>query len=177
MVHQPSRYSWEVEEQHYLGVREGSNANDRPQLGEQPFRDFVKHDQPVQGVTRVPSKRHPTSRVTDGFVRKEVIEKLESEIKSFVKGTKVASSRLEASVKDLETKYNDYTKYLPKWVKSTRNQITHRNGRAVLCSPAPLWLCGWNYYSSDYEFHDGEPEGEVCKKCKASALEQEGAGG
>ena len=57
---QPSRFSWEVEEQHYLGAREGSTANDRPQLGEQPFRDFVKHDQPGQGVARVPSKRDPT---------------------------------------------------------------------------------------------------------------------
>lgn len=130
-----------------------------------------------QGKESLESQANAIPRVTDDFVRKEVIEKLESEIKSFVKGTKVASSRLEASVKDLEAKYNDYTKYLPKWVKSTRNQITHRNGRVVLCSPAPLrkTLCGWKYYSSDYEFHDGERE--VCKKCKASALEQEGAGG
>jgi hypothetical protein len=130
-----------------------------------------------QGKESLESQANAIPRVTDDFVRKEVIETLESEIKSFAKGTKEASSRLEASVKDLEAKYNDYTKYLPKWVKSTRNQITHRNGRVVLRSPAPLrkTLCGWNYYSSDYEFHDGERE--VCKKCKASALEQEGAGG
>lgn len=173
---QPSRFSWEVEEQLLEHAKEALqtialNSENNP-FG--TLSNMIN-----QGKESLESQANAIPRVTDGFVRKEAIEKLESEIKSLVKGTKVASSRLEASVHGLETKYNDYTKYLPKWVKSTRKQITHRNGRVVLCSLAPLWktFCRWNYYSSDYEFHDGEPEGEVCKKCKASVLEQEGAGG
>ena len=62
-------------------------------------------------------------------VRKEVHERLEQEIKSFIKGAKVESLRLGAVVQALEIKYHDYTKYLQKWVKSTRNQIAHRNSK------------------------------------------------
>ena len=108
--------------------------------------------------------------------QKEVFEKLEMEFKSFVKGTKVETSRLDSAVQTLELKFNDYTKYLPPWVKSTRTQVVHRNAKIVLCSPAAMWktLCGWNYYNSEYELHEGKPAGETCKKCSSSALAQGG---
>ena len=100
--------------------------------------------------------------------------KVRHELRSFVKGTKVETNRLDSAVRALEAKYNDCTKYLPKWVKSTRTQVIHHNSKVFLCSPAAMWktLCGWNYDASEYELHEGEPTGEICKKCAASAQMQ-----
>lgn len=82
----------------------------------------------------------------DDFAQKEVVENLK-ELKWFISGTKATSNKLERSVQALEAKYKDYTKFLPRWVKSTRQQITHKNCKVFLCSPAPMWktVCGWNY--------------------------------
>ena len=89
-------------------------------------------------------------RPPDSFAKKEVLERLELEIKSFMKGTKAESSRLDDAIQVLENKYRKTnttinTKYLPMWVKSVRNQVTHQNSKIFLCAPAPLWKTqfGW----------------------------------
>eukprot|EP00435_Cladocopium_sp_Y103_P051234 s2172_g15.t2 len=107
----------------------------------------------------------------NSLASKEVVDRLKEELKKFINGTKATSSRLESSVADLESKYNDYTKYLPAWVRSTRHQVVHKNTKVFLCAPAPLWrtVCGWAYYKSDYEFHEAEPQGTRCQKCGISA--------
>ena len=108
----------------------------------------------------------------------ELIGKLRTEIDSFMNGTKVDTIELTKKVKQLEARFDNYTKFLPSFVVSHRAHVVHRNNKIFLCSPSYMWktACGWNYYSSDYEFTDDLGTKVTCQKCMTmtSALQQRG---
>lgn len=108
----------------------------------------------------------------------ELIGKLRTEIDSFMNGTKVNTNELTKKVKQLEMRFDNYTKFLPAFVISHRAHVVHRNNKIFLCSPSYMWktACGWNYYSSDYEFTEDMGTKVSCQKCMAmtSAPQQRG---
>eukprot|EP00435_Cladocopium_sp_Y103_P042020 s1275_g11.t1 len=174
MVGESGRLLRSLEEQRDPGICKGGIADNCIERRVHTLRHFEQHDK--RRKEGCPETNANATFDATTFAQKDVVDKLEEEIKKFVKGTKVSSKKLEEAVTSLEIKYNDYTKYLPAWVKSNRQQVIHKNCKIILCSPAPLWktICGWNYYHSDYEFHEGEPDGTRCQKCWASALAQGG---
>ena len=108
----------------------------------------------------------------------ELVGKLKTEIDSFMNGTKADTTELTTKVRQLETKFENYTKFLPPLVISNRASVVHRNNKVFLCSPSYMWRtqCGWNYYNSDYEFSEDLGMKVTCQKCSTSALQQRGKG-
>ena len=104
-----------------------------------------------------------------------MVNKLEAELKDFKENTTEAKCKLQAAIKELNVKFDGSVKYLPRLVKSHRNQVVHLNTKALVYAPSHLWrtVCGWHYYNSTYEFLAGDTNMITCHKCNAAAQGKE----
>ena len=105
-----------------------------------------------------------------------VVQKLKEELETFKGHTLGSHVALENAIKDVEDQVTQSSKYLPKMVKSVRQQVIHANVVTLVYAPPITWRtkCGWYYHASNYEFTDGDVSKVSCIKCRPSAPVQGG---
>ena len=113
----------------------------------------------------------PTQSAAEVEEADSKVNSLKEDLAKFKGSTKAAADKLKTAVKTLEQRADSSSKYLPPLVRSGRNQVVHKNTKVLVFAPAYLWRtkCGWGYYSSNYEFVEGEDTMVTCQKCTASA--------
>ena len=105
-----------------------------------------------------------------------VVQKLKEELDTFKGHTLGSHVALESAIKDVEDQVTQSSKYLPKMVKSVKQQVIHANMVTLVYAPPITWRtkCGWYYHASNYEFTDGDVSKVSCIKCRPSAQTQGG---
>lgn len=87
----------------------------------------------------------------------------------------MAKRKLTETINELNVKFEGSVKYVPRLVKSHRNQVIHLNTKALVYAPSHLWktVCGWHYYNSTCEFLAGDMGMITCNKCLQAAQSKE----
>ena len=139
------------------------------------INDLVKDSDQVDAEMRQLAPSVHASMPLEPEVKLAMVKKLETELSAFKANSTEAKNKLAESIKELNLKFEGSTKYLPRLVKSHRNQVVHLNTKALVYAPSHLWktVCGWHYYNSTYEFMAGEPNMVTCNKCFAAAQGRE----
>jgi len=135
------------------------------------LNDLIKSTDQVDTEIRQLAPSVHSCMPTEPEVKLAMVKKLEAELSAFKENSANAKAKLTESIKELNTKFEGGMKYLPRMVKSHRNQVIHLNTKALVYAPSHLWktVCGWHYYNSTYEFVAGESNMVTCNKCSMAA--------
>lgn len=99
--------------------------------------------------------------------RQELLNQLKEELSLLEQGKKDSKKKIAEAIKDLKTRNQYNSRYLPPFVKSKRHKTIHKTCSTLVFAPSTLWktICGWRYYNSSYEFADDENTMATCGKC------------
>ena len=135
------------------------------------INDLIKNTDQVDAEIRQLAPSVHSCMPSEPEVKLAMVKKLEAELSAFKENSADAKAKLTESIKGLNTKFEGSMKYLPRLVKSHRNQVIHLKTKALVYAPSHLWktVCGWHYYNSTYEFVAGETSMVTCNKCSLAA--------
>jgi hypothetical protein len=137
--------------------------------------DLVKDVDQVDAEMRQLAPSVHACMPSEPEVKLAMVKKLEAELSAFKANSADTTIWLTESIKALTSKFEGSMEYLPRLVKSHRNQVIHLNTKALVYAPSHLWktVCGWHYYNSTYEFMAGELNMVTCNKCSTAAQSRE----
>jgi hypothetical protein len=140
-------------------------ANTPGKFGKPPDAPNIEKVQPLSTLLK------PDPDAGPKIDNEAIIAQIKADICKLKNGTEVLTKDFNDAVEDLKSKMESAQKFLPKYVISHRYQVTHINNRILLYAPAAQWrtICGWHYYSSTYQFADGDGAAVNCTKCNGIA--------